>query len=98
MANEDPREGSKHDLKPEIAAADWLFKDDPGVKSPKQSHKPALGSGPSEVFDLAEGPDSNELKPPVPPIPQREKPAGKPREARTERTPDKPRLEPSALV
>jgi hypothetical protein len=98
MANEDPREGSKHAPKPEIAAADWLFKDDPGVKSPKQSHIPALSSGPSEVFDLADGPGPDELAPPIPPVPEREKTAAKPREGRTERTHDKPRLEPSALV
>jgi len=101
MANEDPREGPKHDRKPEIAAADWLFKDDPGAKSPKQSPNPALTSGPSEVFDLAEEPSSDELTPPIPPIPpipEREKPVAKPRESRTERAQDKPRLEPSALV
>jgi hypothetical protein len=98
MANEDPREGSTHDRKPEIAAADWLLKDDATVKSSKQSHNPAFGSGSSEVFDLAEGPSSDELIPPIPPIPEREKPAAKPREGHTERTVDKPRLEPSALV
>jgi hypothetical protein len=98
MANENPREGSKPDRNPDIAAADWLVKDDSGAKSPKKAPKPAVGSSSSDVFDLAEGPSSDELAVPVPPIPLPEKPAAKPRERRTERTQDKPILEPSALV
>jgi hypothetical protein len=98
MANENPREGSRPDRNPEIGAADWLFKDDSSAKSPKQSSKPAPNSGPSEVFDLVEGPGSDELTPPTPPIPERPKSAVKPRDRSTDQARDKPRLEPSALV
>jgi hypothetical protein len=98
MANEDPRTGSKPDSKPEIAAADWLYRDDMGVKSPVQPQGPKSSAGAGEVFDLVEQPRSDELTPPIPPVPQRDRAAAKPQERHTDPHHDKPRLEPSALV
>jgi hypothetical protein len=98
MANEDPRTGKKPDSKPEIAAADWLYHDDTGAKSPDQPQGPKSSAGSGEVFDLVEQPHSDELTPPIPPVPQRDRAAAKTQESHTDRHHDKPRLEPSALV
>jgi hypothetical protein len=98
MANEDPRTGAKPDSKPEIAAADWLYRDDMGVKSPDEPKRPKSSAGSGEVFDLLEQPSSDELTPPISPVPRRERAAAKPQERHTDRQHDKPRLEPSALV
>jgi hypothetical protein len=105
MATEDTHENKKPDSKPEIAAANWLFDDDPVAKS-TEPHHPAPPAGSGEIFALAGPPSADEIPVPTPPIPIPEKPHAKPREGRTERVREghtervreSPRLEPSALV
>jgi hypothetical protein len=103
MAEDARREPSSSDPDPEIAAAEWLFHDESGAK-PKQppDSKVAPGSSTNEVFDLAEGPSSEDLL--------ERRPIGPPtgagatgqtsaaREGHTRQTHDQSRLDPSALV
>src|ERR1700678_3443897 len=103
MAEDDPRESTKPDPNHDIAAADWLFQDDPKGKAPQQSPKPTVGGDPEsgEIFALADGPSSVEMEAPAAPIPPvADVPRGQarpPREAKTARVSDQPMLEPSAL-
>ena len=103
MAEDATREPSSSDPDPDIAGAEWLFRDDSATK-PKQppDSKTAPGSSANEVFDLAEEPSSEDL-PQLRPIDQ---PTGAgatgqtraAREGQTRPTHDQSRLDPSALV
>jgi hypothetical protein len=103
MAKNDPSERGRRDPDPDIAAADWLFQDDTAPKSSKQAPKPVPSdaSASGEIFALADGPSSAELPvsqiPPPPPVPPKVQTRPR-REGKTERVPDQPMLEPSALV
>jgi hypothetical protein len=102
MAKDDPRERIRREQL-DIAAAEGLFQDDSGVKSKRVPDSPAAaGVGPGEIFELADGPSSDDLAPPIPipPIPTvpatgKARPSGK---TKTEPTSHEPMLEPSALV
>lgn len=102
MAKDDPRERKPRDPSLDIAAADWLFQDDPAAKSPGRSPKPVgpASSGSGEIFALADGPSSVEEGPPAPPVADASSKAqARPgREGKSARVPDQPMLEPSALV
>jgi hypothetical protein len=103
MAEGARREHSSSDPDPEIAAAELLFRDESGAK-PKQPPGSivAPGSAVNEVFDLAEGPISEDL-PQLRPIgpPRGADATGTSRSARaghTRETHDQSRLDPSELV
>ena len=105
MAKDDARDEARRDPDPEIAAADWLFQDEPAGKpatQPKRVAPEATGSG--EIFALADGQSSAELEvaAPTPPVndffAEAPSPTRPRREAKGQRTPDQPMLEPSALV
>jgi hypothetical protein len=99
MTKEDPREGSRPDSKPEIAAADWLSNESSAPSTVQPHGSPDATAGSGEVFALAEAPGSDEpAPPPIPRGSQSDRPAAKPRETHTERAHDKPGFEPSALV
>ena len=102
MGKDDARDQARRDPDPDIAAADWLFQDDPGAKpAPKPVTSDAGGSG--EIFALADGQSSSvEVEPaaPTPPVNDfHAQTSARPRrEGKSQRTADKPMLEPSALV
>jgi hypothetical protein len=107
MAGKGPRDESAKQGEPEIAAAEWLLRDEPAQKAgPPAGAVPAGGaSGAGETFDLVDGPDAapdpEAVAPPVPPIPVRDRPAAQPREAarpKAARTADAFPIEPEAAV
>jgi hypothetical protein len=108
MAKDDAREGKPANPDPEIAAADWLFQDDPTAKSARPAPQSAgltgaaAGAGSGEIFALADGGSSVEIpvQSPVPPVfddvPKRK--ARPKQDGKSARVADEPMLEPSALV
>ena len=102
MAKDDTRDQARRDPDPEIAAAELLFQDDPASK-PVPKPVIADAGDPGEIFALADGQSSSvELEPaaPTPPVSDSHaQTSARPRrEGKSQRTPDKPMLEPSALV
>jgi hypothetical protein len=103
MAKDSMREHSSGDPDPEIAAADLLFRDESGAqpeRAPDSSVAP--GSGANEVFDLADGPSSEDLPQlrPIGPTTGADA-TGQTRTARevhSRQAHDQSRLDPSALV
>ncbi len=107
MAGEGPRDESTKRGEPEIAAAEWLFRDEPAQKAqPSAGAAPTEGApGAGETFDLVDSPEAGTEvdagAPPVPPIPARDRPATRPREAarpKAARTADAFPIEPEAAV
>jgi hypothetical protein len=102
MAKDDPREHIRSE-RPEIAGVEGLFQDDAGarMKPPPQSSL-TPGSGEGETFELADGPSSVDLGPPTPiaPVPNvSSKEQARPsRQAKSEKSPRQPTLDPSELV
>ena len=95
MAEDARRKRSSGDPEPEIGAAEWLFHDEAGAQpKPAPDSNVAPGSATNEVFDLAEGPSSEDL-PQLKPIgpPTAAGATGPTRAAR-----DQFRLDPSELV
>src|SRR5690349_5716339 len=94
MAESDPHDGAGKGRDAEIAAADWLVRDDPAARPAQPAANPALPVGAGEVFDLVEGPGPDPVTPPsVGPIP-----AAKPRDPSTARAERPSRAEPQVLV
>jgi hypothetical protein len=56
MAAEEPRGGSGNHSDAEIAAADWLFRDEPADKPAQPAGTAVPGTGTGETFDLADSP------------------------------------------
>lgn len=54
---------------PEVARADWLFRDDPAAKPAKPAGPVSPGAGAGETFDLVDSPLDEAEAPPGPPIP-----------------------------
>jgi hypothetical protein len=54
MAEDAPKKAPKGDAKSEIAAAEWLFQDDPGAKSKKPGAESAVSGDADDVFALAD--------------------------------------------
>jgi hypothetical protein len=71
MAGNEPRSESGQRGDPEIAAADWLFHDEPAEKPAKPTGlaAPDVGAGAGETFELADSPlaEPEAEDPPVPP-------------------------------
>jgi hypothetical protein len=60
MAENVPRKAPKRDLKPDVAAADWLIEDDSDKNSSKPKGQPVVAADPEDVFALAD-PSSIEI-------------------------------------
>jgi hypothetical protein len=103
MAEGNPRQRSKPDGDPEIAAAELLFRDDAEFSRPKSAPKPSVASsGSKDVFDLVEEPEPGDTGPasadaPIPTA-ARERTAYAPRHSRTGRAQDPSEADPSQLV
>jgi hypothetical protein len=91
MAENAPRNPSKRDHESEIAAAEWLFQDNPAKKVGNPSHHPDLAANPDDVFALAD-PSSLEMPTSLSPgfAPRGSAPAGV--------VDDQSKLDPSTLV
>ena len=71
MAEDGPRDEAGKRGDPEIAAAEWLFRDDPAEKPAKPAGVRARRRRPGEgeTFDLADGPFDEAEEAAVPPMP-----------------------------
>jgi hypothetical protein len=100
MAQQNPPGGAAHQRDPEIAAADWLLRDDPAEKAAQPAARPVLPAGSGEVFDLVESPSSDQVTPPsTSPTPETASATpARPRETPARRTEDRSRREPEVLV
>lgn len=100
MPIEDPRDETERQGEPEIAAAELLFRDQPGASKPAATGAgSAASSGGSETFDLADAPDDEgEPAPPVAPIPTVDRPAPRARESARPKARESYPIEPEAAV
>src|SRR5262245_8952599 len=97
MAENSPRGRAGNGPDDEIAAAEWLFQDDPATGPSRPAANPAIPLAPGEAFDLVERPGSDqESRPPVGPPP--EAPTARQGGAAARRADEASRREPEALV
>ncbi len=107
MAAEDPHDEAEKRGEPEIAAAEWLFRDAPAGKTATPAGPVPPGASPDEggTFDLVDspsaGPETPVEAPPIPPVPAKDRPPARRREAAGPKAPrggDSFPIEPEALV
>lgn len=81
MAGNHARDDSGKRGDPEIAAAEWLFHDDPAAGSAQPANAPPADAGAGETFDLADSPADPVDEEPTPIAPPVDRPAARPRAA-----------------
>src|SRR5689334_16417464 len=92
MTGNDPRDEAGKQGEPEIAAAEWLFRDDPAKQAATPAGSVPTGASPDvgEGFDLADSP-FDEPEPeaeaaPIAAVTAKDRPAARPREAARPKT------------